>query len=627
MKFRIALLIPIAALLTACNFTLAEDVTPPPDYVSPTPVPTLVLVPQQTPNVANGAAIYAEKCSPCHGDSGLGDGAQGLQLPVSVKAFGLADIGRPASPAGYYSTVTRGNIERYMPPFASLNDQQRWDVIAYVLTLHTTPEQIAKGKELFETGCKDCSLDFFKDQARMSAISEVELARLIRNGNDTLPAFGKDFSDDDLWATAAYLRTLSFDTTPLTQAQPAPTSQSSATSEAGTPSAESTPMANGQATAGSEAPQSFAPGYGIIQGSVTNNAGAATPSDLVVTVHGFDHTTGDNAGAQEVFTQNVTLSPDGSYTLENVELPNGRIFLAEAAYGGITMKSEIVTVAEGATTIDLPAITLYTVTTDPSALVIDELHLFFQADTNNTYQIIALYNFHNPGKDVVTVNMTADQQEIPFLKFPTGAQGLGYEAVQDTAPLISLDNGFAMPPNEKAYGILAFSSVPMDTKSITQELALAASTVRIFVPDGVKLASDRLTQESAQEFQGTAYQSYVAQNLKAGDKLTFEVSGTPKAGATSSSSSTSPTSNNNLLIGAGVLGAILILVGVWMYLRNRNQAQISEEDEENEAEFASSEEVLDAIIALDDLHRAKKISEDAYQKRRTDLKETLKGLM
>jgi hypothetical protein len=36
---------------------------------------------------------------------------------------------------------------------------------------------------------------------------------------------------------------------------------------------------------------------------------------------------------------------------------------------------------------------------------------------------------------------------------------------------------------------------------------------------------------------------------------------------------------------------------------------------------------MDAIIALDDLHRAKKISEGAYQKRRTELKEILKGLM
>jgi mono/diheme cytochrome c family protein len=142
MKFRIAILILLTVLLTACNLTLAEDVTPPPDYIAPTPLPTLgPLYPAQAPSVETGAMIYAEKCAPCHGTTGLGDGPQGIQLGVTVRAYGLPEIARPASPAQYYTSVTRGNIERFMPPFASLNDQQRWDVVSYVLTLHTTPEQ------------------------------------------------------------------------------------------------------------------------------------------------------------------------------------------------------------------------------------------------------------------------------------------------------------------------------------------------------------------------------------------------------------------------------------------------------------------------------------------------------
>jgi hypothetical protein len=37
--------------------------------------------------------------------------------------------------------------------------------------------------------------------------------------------------------------------------------------------------------------------------------------------------------------------------------------------------------------------------------------------------------------------------------------------------------------------------------------------------------------------------------------------------------------------------------------------------------------VIDAIIALDDLHRSKKISDTAYQNRRAELKEILKEKM
>src|SRR6185436_11334409 len=218
MKFRIAFLILPVLLLSACNLTLAEDITPPPNYIPPTPMPTMgPLFPVQAPNVQDGAVIYAEKCSACHGDTGLGDGPQGIQLGVTVRAFGLPEIARPASPAQYYTAVTRGNIERFMPPFASLNDQQRWDVVAYVLTLHTTREQIDKGKSLFEANCANCSTDFFKNQEKMSALSAVDLARLIREGNAEVPAFGANLSDDDLWATAAYLRSLSFGSATLAQ--------------------------------------------------------------------------------------------------------------------------------------------------------------------------------------------------------------------------------------------------------------------------------------------------------------------------------------------------------------------------------------------------------------------------
>ncbi|MGE5463598.1 MAG: c-type cytochrome, partial [Syntrophothermus sp.] len=174
MKLRSLILITsLPILLAACNFSLAEDVTPPPGYVPPTPLPTLVLSPAQVPSVEMGKALYAEKCAACHGATGLGDGAQGIQLGVTVPAFGLPEVARPATPADWFTTVTRGRMDRFMPPFASLNDQQRWDVVAYAMSLHISEEQAAKGKQLFEANCKGCKTDFFKDPAKMSALSEA----------------------------------------------------------------------------------------------------------------------------------------------------------------------------------------------------------------------------------------------------------------------------------------------------------------------------------------------------------------------------------------------------------------------------------------------------------------------
>jgi hypothetical protein len=108
--------------------------------------------------------------------------------------------------------------------------------------------------------------------------------------------------------------------------------------------------------------------------------------------------------------------------------------------------------------------------------------------------------------------------------------------------------------------------------------------------------------------------------MQANDMLTFTLSGSPKtAGAESNA-------QQNILIGVGALGGVLILAGAWMYLRDRNRVVEEEEDEEEEEEaIESEEETLDAIIALDDLHRAGKISDEAYQSRREELKARLKN--
>ena len=127
-----------------------------------------------------------------------------------------------------------------------------------------------------------------------------------------------------------------------------------------------------------------------------------------------------------------------------------------------------------------------------------------------------------------------------------------------------------------------------------------------------------------QAIQNFNFHVYELVSMSAGEKVQLTVSGTPKE-STSASAPAKTTSNQNLLIGAGALGIGLILAGGWMYLRDRNRRQ--PDGEEDEDEFESSEDVIDAILALDDLHRSKKISDAAYQNRRAQLKEILKDKM
>jgi len=627
MKLRITILILLTALLSACNMTLAEDVTPPPGYIPPTPMPTLVLVPPQRPNTSNGEAIFFEKCAPCHGDTGLGDGPQGIQLGVTVPAFALPEVARPSSPAQWYTTVTRGKIERFMPPFVSLNDQQRWDVVAYIMTLHTSEEQIQKGKELFEANCAGCSTDYYKDLNNVSGLSTVALARIVRLGNDQIQAFGENLSDDDMWAVAEYLRSLSYDTTPPAAPTAVPATPTIASADAGTTSAEGTPVDGQQVEVPAEATPVAVEGFGTVSGSIENKTGKDLSSNFAVTLRGYEHDFANpSAGTQEVLTLDGFVQPNGTFSFENVEMPENRIFIAEINYEGIGLTSEFTIVEAGQTLLEIPPLTLYNITDDTSKLTMDEVNLFLSADKPDEYEILALYTFRNASDSTVSVAM-GSQEEIPFLKFPTGTQGLGYEAVQDSARFISTNDGFAMAPNELPYGILAYSSLAQAKEiSISQPFILPAAIVRIFVPEGMKAESDQITDDGLQDVQGLKYQAYSTNDLKAGDVLTFTVTGSAKAAPTATDG-TSP--NNTLLIGAGALGILLLLIGGWTYLRDRNRTdeEDGEGEDDDEEEFESADDVMDAIIALDDLHRTKKISDENYQKRRSELKEILKEMM
>ena len=602
MKLRFFLITTITFLLVGCNVTLAEDITPPPGYVHPTPVPTLVLFPSQAPNVANGKAIYAEKCAACHGDTGLGDGEQGIQLGVTVRAFGLPEIARPASPAQYYTMVTRGNIERFMPPFASLNDQERWDVIAYAFTLHTTPEQIARGKEIFESKCANCSIEYFKNQQVMSTLTEVELARIAKQGNDQIPAFGADLNEDDLWAVAAYLRTLSFDSTPLDQTQGEP-----AASVASSASPEATPAAPANEAK---------PGLGNVRGAVENKTGESLPSNLVVTLTGYDHDASNpNAAPVESFSVDGTLNADGSYSFDNIDMPANRIFVARVTVEDVTLQSGFAIAEEGAQSVEIPTLTIYPITEDSSGLVMDSAQFIFDyaADSISVY---TLYSFRNPTDKIIAVRQDASG-EIPFIKFPAGSFGFSFEPTQDSEPFVPTENGFAIPPSDKAYGLLASSSLGLDNAvSFSQTFTMPVASINIFAPLGVTLEDSNLVDYGVQTIQGYQYQLYESDALNAGDSLQFTLTGSPKESSTT-------TGNNNvgLLIGAAALGLALIGSGWWIYRQDKPKQA---DDEERGDEFASADDVMDAIIALDDLHGRKKISEKAYQNRRGELKEALK---
>jgi mono/diheme cytochrome c family protein len=633
MKLRTTLFVALITLvLSACNFTLARDVTPPPGAIQQAQVQSTQgpVFPAQAPDLQNGASIYAQECTPCHGSQGLGDGSMSAQLAsqnITVPALGSAETASTASPADWYLMVTQGNMQSFMPPFESkLSEQERWDVVAYALSLSTTSEQVSQGEQLFKKDCADCSTDSFTDQEKMAALSRADLVKMLSEGGDGIPALGDKLSQGELTAVAAYLQTLTLGA-PSLAAEPASGTATPAPAQSGTPSAEGTPVEGTQQAGAAPEATLATSGAGLISGKVVNGSGGEVPAGTTVTLHGFEHSTDTSNTTptpQEVVTETAKTDANGVYTFNDVAIPQGRIFLAEASYKGTIFQSGPVVVNAGASDLTVPDITVYDSTTDSSGLVVEQLHVSFDMTVDGGAQVFELFTISNSSDKAFV--FSTDGSSLPFMPLPEGASNVGLELSQNSAPIMPTDSGdYALPPSQDFYSIIAFFNMPYNNSlDLTQPLALPVSSALVIVPEGIKVKSDVLTDGGVQQTQqGANVQVYTGSNLSAGSPLEMSLSGKAKAAATSSTGN-----NQTLLIGAGAFGIVLILAGVWMFMRDRDKVDEDsfEEADEDEDEFETAEEVMDAIIALDDLYRAKKIPEEAYQKRREELKERLKEL-
>lgn len=615
----------LAALLTGCNFTLAADITPPPGYKASTeqaiePSSTSgPLYPLLSPDPKKGEAIYQEKCAACHGTKGLGDGPQASQLPNPVPAIGTAQMTRQASPAKWYEIVTQGNLDRFMPPFASLSDRERWDVVSYVWSLSTAQEAVDQGKQLFQSACAGChgvsgkgdgpegagNLPDFTRQDQMARKSEMELFEAISKGiGADMPAYAEEIPEDQRWALAAYIRSLSF-----------VTGDSIAEEQADAPAASEEGLAEVDESSTSVLAEQ---GSGIISGNVVNGTSGSIPAGLEVQLHGFDHTS-------IVVTGTVPLNEDGTYLFEGIEMPEGRIFLTSVEFEDVTYASEAVAIEDSQSNIELP-IQVYEQTTDQSALKVDRLHYFFEPLDDQAIRIVELFIITNPsGKTLVAKDATA-----PVLEFqvPPDAGNLLIQEGEIGQRFIRTERGFGdtlpIRPGFGAYQLLFSYELPISRSlEFVKTITLPVNAIVILVPEeGITVKGDTIQDGGTREVQGVAYRLYNGTGVIPGEDLRMTI--------VRSNSFFSSAKNTNMLLGLSALGVVLLASGIWLYSKNRSENERTGPVEPVEgagASYESREATMDAILALDDLYQEGKLPEEAYQKRRAELKDRLKDML
>jgi mono/diheme cytochrome c family protein len=625
MKLRIPLLLLVVLLLSACNFSLADDVTPPPGYVSPTPMPDIgLLYPEQPPSPARGEAFYLESCAPCHGEDGLGNGPMAESMPVAVPAIGLRDISSLAAPVEWYEITTRGNLDRGMPPFSGHTSQERWDVLAYTAMLSTNTIELEQGSALYEVNCTEChgmdgsanaEVDF-TDLQYMTQATDLSLYRGIAEGRGQMKAYSGILAEDEIWAVAAYLRTLSFD---MTKIEPTPT----ATFET-TPTSENTVVNAQESTPGVETTLTDTPSVqstATITGSVINGTGTTLETGLTATLMLY------NSADGQIFDSRVAeVMVDGSFSFTDVYTDLQTAYWVAVDYQGATYYSDF-SAFDGTTMIfDLP-VTVYDSTADWQTLRFDLVHIAMET-SGDTLQVSELYVFSNPGTQ--TVLLETDGSSLAFIELPEGVTELaGLSPDSRGASFLPAGNGIAVAPMADAqYGVVATFSVPYNRRfEFNQNFSMPIGSLTLFMLDGYKIKTDQLDDSGIQDFNGTAYHLYEASDMQAG-VLSFTISGA--AGGTGGSGLSNRTW---LVFGVAGLGVLFIGLGILLFLRDRAIAKKEELEDERDMDVEPDalgddrDALADAIIALDEQLKNEEISKDAYEKRRFELKERLKKLL
>jgi cytochrome c oxidase subunit 2 len=200
-------------------------------------------IPAARPSAVRGARLYTEGCARCHGDRGKGvvggpavDWREALleRSPVQIHQRLTGEVpgwqgDRQTSHPGVPTSAPTDK-----PPHAmsakGWRDQDRWDAVAYLWSMRTSPDRPEIGERLYARNCAPCHgergagdgpggryqpkkpADFTDASKMMAGTTALYTAKIRRGGMGTgMPYWGNIFTEGELSALVERLWSFTMD--------------------------------------------------------------------------------------------------------------------------------------------------------------------------------------------------------------------------------------------------------------------------------------------------------------------------------------------------------------------------------------------------------------------------------
>ena len=261
-----------------------------------------------------------------------------------------------------------------------------------------------------------------------------------------------------------------------------------------------------------------------------------------------------------------------------------------------------------------------------AVLVVDRLHLFIQRLDEQTVRVVELFIISNISSAAVTARQ-ANGPNVSFI-LPPNASNLQFLNSRLGERYLATADGFAdtipVEPGQGSYQVLfAFDLAFNRQVDLAQPLNLPVTALVILSPeDAYRLKGAGLADDGRQIVQGQAFRQYSRAALQSGEVLQFSIHEPPLYQRLA----VDPDDSTRAL-GIAVLGIAIGVVGILYFRRLSRPTGAGSRGLPCAAVDNSSEALLDAILTLDDLHKAGKLNGEAYQKRRQELKDRLKACL